>query len=53
VSVPSALQSELTVAMEAAGIPVPDSEERWQQAFTALKVMFQTPHASQYHFRDL
>ena len=35
---PDALQSELKAKMEAAGIPVPDSEERWGKALEALKV---------------
>jgi hypothetical protein len=38
VAVPQRLQEELREGMEAAGIPVPETEERWQQALTALKV---------------
>ena len=36
---PQQLQSELRAGMETAGIPVPESDERWQQALTALKVV--------------
>ena len=35
---PEELQTQLRAAMEAAGIPVPKSEERWAKAMTALKV---------------
>jgi len=38
VEVPEELQTQLRAAMEAAGIPVPKSEERWAKAMTALKV---------------
>lgn len=38
VAVPEALQTELRAKMEAAGIPVPDSEDRWAKALEALKV---------------
>lgn len=38
VEVPKELQSQLEEGMKAAGIPVPDSEARWQEAFKALKV---------------
>lgn len=39
VTVPEKLQSELRAGMETAGIPVPENEERWEQALTALKVL--------------
>lgn len=35
---PEQLHAELHKGMETAGIPVPENEERWQQALTALKV---------------
>ncbi len=35
---PEELQTQLRAAMEAAGIPVPKSKERWAKAMTALKV---------------
>ena len=35
---PEQLQKELKAAMEKAGIPVPETEERWLQALAALKV---------------
>lgn len=38
VQVPQQLQSDLKVRMEAAGIPVHDTEERWGLAMQALKV---------------
>ena len=38
VKLPEALQQQLEAAMEKAGIPVPDSPERWQAAHKALKV---------------
>lgn len=38
VTVPAELQSALKDGMAAAGIPVPDSPEKWQQALDALKV---------------
>jgi hypothetical protein len=38
VQVPQQLQSDLKARMEAAGIPVPDTEERWGLALEALKV---------------
>jgi hypothetical protein len=38
VQVPQQLQSDLKARMEAAGIPVPDTEERWGLAMQALKV---------------
>ncbi len=42
VAVPEQLQKELKAAMEKAGIPVPETEERWQQALAALKVRLPT-----------
>ena len=44
VEVPEELQTQLRAAMEAAGIPVPKSDERWAKAMTALKVCV-TPRA--------
>lgn len=38
VEVPAELQRDLKAAMEKAGIPVPESEERWGKAMDALKV---------------
>lgn len=38
VEVPAELQRDLKAAMEKAGIPVPESEERWGMAMAALKV---------------
>lgn len=38
VQTPAALQEQLKSQMQAAGIPVPDSADRWQQALHALKV---------------
>ena len=35
-TVPAKLRSELQAAMEAAGLPVPESEERWTAAEKAL-----------------
>ena len=35
---PAQLEKDLRVAMKAAGIPVPESDDRWQAALTALKV---------------
>ena len=37
--VPEQLMKDLTSHMESAGIPVPDSEERWAMALNALKVL--------------
>lgn len=37
VQTPAALQEQLKSQMQAAGIPVPDSADRWQQALHALK----------------
>ena len=45
---PAALQQQLQEAMKQAGIPVPDSEERWQQALTALKVTPAQPSSGQH-----
>lgn len=45
VAVPEQLQKELKAAMEKAGIPVPETEERWQQALAALKVALQATHS--------
>lgn len=39
VEVPEQLVRELSSHMESAGIPVPDSEERWAMALNALKVL--------------
>ena len=39
VEVPDEMRQELQKGMEAAGIPVPDSEDRWAQALKALKVL--------------
>ena len=44
VEVPDQLKQDLTTNMKSAGIPVPDSEERWTLALEALKVQL-TPHA--------
>lgn len=38
VEVPEQLKEDLATEMKAAGIPVPDSEERWNMALDALKV---------------
>ena len=38
-NVPEELQTELKAKMEAAGIPVPDSQDRWAKALEALKVV--------------
>lgn len=38
VEVPEQLKDDLATEMKAAGIPVPDSEERWNMALDALKV---------------
>ena len=52
---PQQLQEELKAAMEKAGIPVPETEERWQQALAALKVPLPAhlPTASQLHLFPL
>ncbi|KAK9809702.1 hypothetical protein WJX73_007079 [Symbiochloris irregularis] len=49
VQTPPKLQQELAAAMKEAGIPVPDSEDRWQQALTALKGVW----ASKYNERAM
>lgn len=36
--VPEQLKEDLAKEMKGAGIPVPDSEERWTMALNALKV---------------
>lgn len=41
------MQSELTAAMQAAGLPVPSGPERWSQALAALKGVW----ASKYNER--
>ena len=38
VEVPDQVVQDLTSSMESAGIPVPDSQERWALALQALKV---------------
>ncbi len=38
VQIPEKLEQQLRAAMQDAGIPVPESKERWNQAMTALKV---------------
>lgn len=38
VTVPEKLQTQLKAEMEMAGIPLPSSDQRWEQALTALKV---------------
>ncbi|RMZ55539.1 hypothetical protein APUTEX25_000122 [Auxenochlorella protothecoides] len=47
VAVPSALRKELEAGMRAAGIPVPQNEERWEAALCALKAVW----ASKYNDR--
>lgn len=42
VEVPEQLMDDLATAMKGAGIPVPDSEERWTMALDALKVRSST-----------
>ena len=42
VEVPEQLKDDLATAMKGAGIPVPDSEERWTMALDALKVRSST-----------
>ena len=46
VEVPEKLKDGLATEMKAAGIPVPDSEERWSMALNALKVHFPTLDSS-------
>ena len=38
VQIPEKLEQQLRAGMQDAGIPVPETEERWNQAMTALKV---------------
>ena len=38
--IPAKLEEQLKGGMQEAGIPVPDTPERWDQAMTALKVAF-------------
>ena len=38
VKIPEKLEQQLKAAMQEAGIPVPEMEERWNQAMNALKV---------------
>ncbi|KAK2077624.1 hypothetical protein QBZ16_004470 [Prototheca wickerhamii] len=47
VAVPDALRAQLEAAMREAGIPVPDSEARWEAAFRALRGVW----ASKYNDR--
>ena len=47
VKTPAKLEEELKAAMKTAGIPVPDTPERWQQALKALKVTTLTGAALQ------
>jgi hypothetical protein len=49
VEVPQQLQSDLKSQMEAAGIPVPDSQERWDLALQALKVLLLSSCHSRRH----
>jgi alpha-glucan,water dikinase len=49
VEVPAELQTELKAKMQAAGIPVPDSEDRWAKALAALKGVW----ASMYNERAM
>ena len=37
-SIPGQLEQDLRMGMEAAGIPLPESKDRWQAALRALKV---------------
>lgn len=46
VEVPEKLKDDLATEMKAAGIPVPDSEERWSMALHALKVHSSTLKSS-------
>ena len=43
---PEQLKDDLAMEMKAAGIPVPDSEERWSMALDALKVHSSTLDSS-------
>ena len=45
VEVPAELQQELMAAMGKAGIPVPDSPERWAKALGALKARAHARHS--------
>ena len=47
VQTPAALQEQLKQAMQEASIPVPDGEERWQEALRALKVCAPAPRRVQ------
>ena len=38
VQIPDKLEQQLKAGMKEAGIPVPETEERWNQAMNALKV---------------
>jgi len=38
VKIPAKLEEQLKAGMKEAGIPIPDTEERWEQAMIALKV---------------
>lgn len=44
VNIPRKLEEQLKAAMQKAGIPIPETQDRWQQAMTALKVL---QHSSQ------
>ena len=35
--IPAKLEEQLKAGMREAGIPIPDTPERWEQAMTALK----------------
>jgi hypothetical protein len=43
VEVPDQMRQGLQAGMKAAGIPVPDSEERWADALKALEVLHHFP----------
>mmetsp|Transcript_20854 Transcript_20854/g.62756 ORF Transcript_20854/g.62756 Transcript_20854/m.62756 type:complete len:1085 (+) Transcript_20854:1468-4722(+) len=49
VTVPEKLQTQLKAEMEMAGIPLPSSDQRWEQALTALKGVW----ASMYNERAM
>ena len=55
VNIPSDLVKELAAAMKEAGIPLPDSEKRWRQAFRALKVwlLLSTSDCSSAQFKSV
>lgn len=40
VQIPEKLEQQLKAGMKEAGIPIPETEERWNQAMNALKVCF-------------